>query len=149
MNAPRRFRDLEAGEANEISDLLRRASSSRPMTRAERLRSATRVKRIATLPIAAGLWLWFVQGVAIAAGTAATVAAVEAYQARETNIHAPPPAVSAPLVRSVSTPRITSTSEVAMEEAQVPRDSALAVEPVHETMLPPLTVPTTKPRAIV
>jgi hypothetical protein len=73
MSDPRRWRD-DASLPEDTRALLRGARRSRPMTAAERLRTAERVAPLVAIPMAAGTLLW-VKGLALAFGVvvAATV----------------------------------------------------------------------------
>lgn len=92
MSDPPRLRDL-GGVPGSAGELLRGARRSRPMTSAERSRSAMRVDRLAVLPMAAGVLLWL-KGVAMAAGFAITAIAV--VKVVDSQRAAPPPETTAP-----------------------------------------------------
>jgi hypothetical protein len=93
MNDPRRWKD-GAGAPPAIRELLGASRRTRPMTSAERRRTAGRVANLVSVPVAASLvWVW-AKGVAIAG--VATLSAVSLVHVSTSREHAPSLFASAP-----------------------------------------------------
>src|SRR5208282_3711917 len=95
-----RFRE-DASAPDEVRDLLRAAGRSRPLTDKVRARSAARIDRLAAVPAAAGLLLWF-KGVAIAAGLGVVGVAVVMRVLPATHAGAVKPMATGSMVASAS-----------------------------------------------
>ena len=106
MNEPDRWRDERAGASSEARALLRAARRARPLSEPERARSAMRVDRLAALPVAAGVWVWW-KGVALAAAALTGAALVTQLVPALPKAPAPPP----PAAPALSAARPPSASE--------------------------------------
>jgi hypothetical protein len=73
MTQPKRLRD-DASAPGQLRELVGRGRWSRPFSDEQRARSAARLDRLVALPVAAGVLFW-IKGVAIAAGLGVGVAA--------------------------------------------------------------------------
>jgi hypothetical protein len=150
MNRPRRWLE-EADTPDEARELLRAGRGPAPMTAEQRSRTGARAVRLLAVPVAGGLLFWL-KGVAIAAGLFTAAAGLYHGIGSKSSAHTPVVAVS-----SSSRPGIPAapSQPPEVDRAAPPASaSAAATEDVEEAPAPrraktPATTPPTQgsPRA--